>query len=149
MGYDVTSKSTYNEASFKMARINRSQEILAIVNMDLFRWYDEFGGYGYHIKKTELYNLRSEVWGKMGTTEKEKLNKLFEMYDDVVKLKPVFVFDTINGIEGQRKARRLHEDNAIFMERVLSGIQMYINELLELAGYSTFTAEDDSGDPYN
>ena len=149
MPADITSKSTYNEASFKMARINRSQEILAIVNMDLFRWYDEFGGYGYHIKKTELYNLRSEVWGKLGDKEKTKLNSYFSLYDDAIKIKPVFVFDTISGIDGQKKARRLSEENSVFMDKLLSDLQMYINELLELAGYSTFTAEDDSGDPYN
>jgi len=146
---DTLIKSTYNEAAFKMARINRCQEIIAVVNQDLFRWYDELGAYGYQIKHTELYNLKSEVWGKMGDNEKKSLLQSFKLYSELIKSRPAFVFVSVNSMSGSKRSRVLDKNNSELIEELLTHLQMDINVMLELAGYSTFTADDDAGDPYN
>ena len=149
VGEDISSKSGYNEASYKMIRIDASQKRIAAVNHNLLGWYGDIGDYGYKIKKVELENLKSEVWGKLGDDAKERCNQLIEILDNSLEKKPIHELVKINGVEGQKKTARVNSENFKYFKKWLDILQEYINELLEDAGYSTFTVDTYDDDPYN
>jgi len=149
MGDDGIDKSGYNEASYKMIRLDLAQKIIAVVKQDLIEWYDEKGGYGYKIMRIELDNLISEIWGKMGDVEKEKIRELRDLYDEGLIIKPIYVYNTIRGIGDSKKTKQINAENYKWLCSLLFEFHMYINELLEKAGYSTFTVDTFDGDPYN
>lgn len=150
MGEDVIDKSGYNEAAFKMARINQCQEKINYVNNNLVAFYYEFGAYGYIVKRSEMQNLMSEVWGKLDTTNKDKVKKYQKLIRDAFEFFPVHIQKKVSQFEGNKKVSNINVENLKKIERLLFEVHMYINELLEAAGYSTFTLEaDNPNDPYN
>jgi len=153
MGEESIDKSGYNEAAFKMARINDCQRRINFVNSNLLAFYYEFGAYGYAVKRTELLNLISEVWGKLDSAKngnRDKCKEYTKMMDDMLEYKPIHTQRRINDVGGSKKTSKVNTENFKNISKLLFVIHMYINELLEAAGYSTFTIEaDDANDPYN
>jgi len=148
-GEDISSKSGYNEAGYKMMRIDMSQKRISFVNHNLLAWYGDIGDYGFKIKKTELENLKSEVWGKLGDKPKENCLKYIGMLDSLLIDNPVFTNKRLVTVDGPKKSSTVNEANWNLFKTVLDRFQEYINELLEEAGYSTFTVDTFDGDPYN
>jgi len=148
-GEDISSKSSYNEAGFKMQRIDMCQQRISYVNHNLLAFYNEIGDYGYKIKKTELENLKSEVWGKLSEPAKKNCLQYTNMLDSLLKTSPVFENKQISSVGGFKKSSTVNHDNWELFKQVLDRFQEYINELLEEAGYSTFTIDTFDGDPYN
>ena len=149
MGDETISVSGYNEASYKMLRLHESQRKISFVNQDLLKFYPELGGYGFNIKITELGNLRQEVWGKLDDKNKKKLTKWRKLIDSFLEYKPIHEIKKIVDMEGERKQKKVNMENFKALREMLELTHSYINELLEAAGYSTFTMDDDDGDPYN
>lgn len=150
MGDEGIDKSGYNEAAFKMARIDECQKKINYVNGNLLAFYYEFNGYGYVIKRTEMSNLISEVWGKMDPPNKKKIMQYQNLIDEAFKVYPVHIQKKISNFEGSNKNSKINPTNYIKITQLLFNVHMYINELLEAAGYSTFTIDaDDANDPYN
>ena len=149
VGEDISSKSGYNEASYKMARIDMSQKRISFVNHNLLAWYGDIGDYGFKIKKTELENLKCEVWGKLGDVAKENCWKYLRMIDTLLVSNPVFTNKQLVTIGGNRKSSTVNQPNWDLLKMVLDRFHEYISELLEEAGYSTFTVDTYEGDPYN
>jgi len=149
MGDDSIDKSGYNEAQYKMLRLHESQRRISYVNQDLLTYYPEFGAYGYIVKKTELENLSQEVWGKLDTTNKNKLDKLRVLVDDILELYPVHKTVNVIAMDGEKKKKMVDSNNFKRLKELLIHFHSYVNELLEAAGYSTFTIDGDDGDPYN
>jgi len=149
MGEDTIDKSGYNEASFKMQRLHESQRRISYVNQDLLKYYYELAGYGYRIKRAEIFNLITEVWGKLDKTNKDKLNECKKAIDDYSELFPIRVMVSLPNAMEDKKRNIINMDNFKKFEKLLDAVHLYVNELLEEAGYSTFTIEGDDGDPYN
>jgi len=150
MGDDTIDKSGYNEAAFKMARIDECQKKINLVNNNLVAWYPDFNAYGYIIKRTELENLMSEVFGKLDDVNKKKVKRLRQMMQDMFALFPVHIQKKVSEFEGNKKTSKISNENFLKVSNLLFHIHMYINELMEAAGYSTFTLEaDNPNDPYN
>jgi hypothetical protein len=149
MGEDSISVSGYNEASYKMLRLHESQRRISYVNQDLLKYYQEFYGYGYIVKKTEIENLMQEVWGKLDQANKDKVNLYRKLLDDLLDLYPVHEMKRVTNVEGEKKTNNVNKENFKKLKELLFIVHSYVNELLEQAGYSTFTMDDDDGDPYN
>ena len=150
MGDDTIDKSGYNEAAFKMARIDECQKKINLVNNNLVAWYSDFNAYGYIVKRTELENLMSEVFGKLDDVNKKKVKRLRQMMQDMFALFPVHIQKKVSEFEGNKKTSKISNENFLKVSNLLFHIHMYINELMEAAGYSTFTLEaDNPNDPYN
>jgi len=150
MGDDTIDKSGYNEAAFKMARIDECQKKINLVNNNLVAWYPDFNAYGYIVKRTELENLMSEVFGKLDDVNKKKVKRLRQMMQDMFALFPVHIQKKVSEFEGNKKTSKISNENFLKVSNLLFHIHMYINELMEAAGYSTFTLEaDNPNDPYN
>jgi len=149
MSEDTIDKSGYNEASYKMMRLHESQRRISYVNQDLIKYYHEFSGYGYIVKKTEIENLMQEVWGKLDTANKDKVSDLRKLMNNFIEEFPVFKMVRINNVEGERKVNKMMETNFKKLRDLLFEVHLYVSELLEEAGYSTFTMDVDDGDPYN
>jgi len=150
MGDDTIDKSGYNEAAFKMARIDECQKKINLVNNNLVAWYPDFNAYGYIVKRTELENLMSEVFGKLDDVNKKKVKRLRQMMQDMLALFPVHIQKKVSEFEGNKKTSKISNENFLKVSNLLFHIHMYINELMEAAGYSTFTLEaDNPNDPYN
>lgn len=149
MGEEGIDKSGYNEAAFKMARIDECQKKINFVNNNLAAFYYEFNAYGYLVKRTELENLMSEVWGKLDDKNKSKVRAYQQLVRDSFELWPVHIQRKVPEFEGNKKTSRVSSENLKKISELLFTVHMYINELLEAAGYSTFTIEADDGDPYN
>ena len=143
------SKSGYNEASFKMQRLHEWQRSIAHVNSDLGKFYPELGVYGFEYKITMLENLVSELWGKMDDDAKKKLNQYRDLIKDFQRLRPIYKEIKINSVGDEVKQRQLNRENLNILSDLLYEYNMYINELLEKAGYSTFTVDTFDGDPFN
>jgi len=62
---------------------------------------------------------------------------------------PVFKMVRINNVEGERKSNKMMDGNFRKLRDLLFEVHLYVSELLEEAGYSTFTMDVDDGDPYN
>jgi hypothetical protein len=145
----VSSKSGYNEASFKMARLDASQKRIGIVNHNLTAFYNDLGDYGYKIKKTEIDNLIGEVWGKLSPETKKTIDTLRKIIDDSLKYKPIFTL-LGSGVSQEKPKKLINEDNLDFISSLLFKTHMYVHELLEEAGYTTFDQDQgDDEDPYN
>ena len=149
MGEDAIDKSGYNEASYKMLRLHESQRRISFVNQDLAAFYPELNGYGYIVKKTELENLMQEVWGKLDDASKKKVNGMRNLMDDYLDFFPVQKTVKVNGIDGEKKKKDFNKENFKALKTIMIEVHSYVNELLEAAGYSTFTIDADDGDPYN
>lgn len=150
MGEFEIDKSGYNEASFKMMRLHESQRRISYVNQDLLKYYYEFSGHGYIVKKTEIENLMQEVWGKLDKDSKDKVNKLRKMMEECLEFFPIHQVKKITNVEGEKKTSRVDTTNFKTFKELIFSVHSYVNELLEAAGYSTFTIEgDDVNDPYN
>jgi len=149
MGETEIDKSGYNEASFKMQRLHESQRRISYVNQDLLKYYHELNGFGYIVKKSELGNLFQEVWGKLDDANKKKVKDLKVMMDNILELFPIQVVKIIIGAAGEKKIASINNENFKRFSDLLFEAHSYVNELLEKAGYSTFTIEADDGDPYN
>lgn len=150
MGEESIDKSGYNEAAFKMARIDECQKKINYVNNNLVAWYPEFNAYGYVVKRTELENLMSEVYGKLDPANKKKVQNIQKMMQDSFSLFPVHIQKKVLDFDGNKKTSKVSTDNFLKISNFLFQVHMYINELLEAAGYSTFTIEaDNPNDPYN
>lgn len=149
MGEDTIDKSGYNEASYKMMRLHESQRRISYVNQDLLKYYPELFGYGYIIKKTEIENLMQEVWGKLDEGSKNKVTELRRMMEDFLEFFPIFKTVRVTNVEGDKKVNKLDKENFKKYKDLLFSVHLYVSELLEAAGYSTFTIDTDDGDPYN
>jgi hypothetical protein len=149
MGEDTIDKSGYNEASFKMQRLHESQRRINYVTQDLLKYYHDLGGFGYIVKKAEIFNLGSEVWGKLDPKSKEKLEKYKEAINNYLEFCPIRVIICVPSVMGEKKTNSINMKNFKNFAKLLDVTHLYVNELLEEAGYSTFTIEGDDGDPYN
>lgn len=149
MGEDTIDKSGYNEASFKMQRLHESQRRISYVTQDLLKYYHDLGGFGYIIKKAEIFNLGAEVWGKLNTTNKVKLENYKKAIENYLEFCPIRVIVSVPSVDGEKKTNTINIKNFKSFSNLLDYTHLYVNELLEEAGYSTFTIEGDDGDPYN
>lgn len=148
MGEEIN-KSLYNEASLKMIRLDRSQSRISDANLNPLSFNDTIGKYGYQIILTELNNLLGEVWGKLKDTNKTKITNIRSMVLDIMELKPIHITNYVNGIAGQSNTLTVNQENWKFLRELLFKYHMEINVLLDEAGYSTLSADDDEGDPFN
>lgn len=149
MSDDTIDKSGYNEASFKMERLNESQRRISFVNQDLLKYYNDLAGYGYIVKKSELGNLLMEVYGKLDSKNKETSDSYISLLNNYLEYFPIRTISYSNGIEGNKKFNNINQTNYKKFEKLLTTIHTYVLVMLEKAGYSTFTVEEDNGDPYN
>jgi hypothetical protein len=150
MSSDTVEKSAYNEAAFKMARINECQRRINYVNQDLLKYYHELFGFGYRVKMSELKNLLMECYGKMDDTQKKKINDYLKLMDNLLRYFPFRTINKIVTIKGLKSVSNFNDENFDNFRKILDEVHMYSQEIIELAGYSTFTMEgDDEDDPYN
>lgn len=144
-------KSAYNEASYKMARINECQTKINHVNGNLLKFYDEYGMFGYNVKKTELKNLLLECYGKLykDKTHENKINLYIKIMDDFLIYLPFRTVKTIMTVSGPKKIESINQENLNNYKRILDEVHVYCEEAIEVAGYSTFSQDTyDPDDPY-
>lgn len=142
---EETARSLFNEAQLKMYRLDRGQSRISDANLNPLSYNDTIGKYGYEIIITELNNLLSEVWGKLGEADKKKIKTIRNIVMDYLEFKPIFEIHNNNSISGFKSNKKINYKNWKELRELLFDYQMELNVLLEKAGYSTMS-DDAVGD---
>lgn len=93
--------SNYNEASLKVLRIHRSQEVINLLRTNLLGKDALTNKYNYEIVISELISLVGEVKSKMSSTEKEMASQWREKIIDMVESSSIQKIILKVGLQGR------------------------------------------------
>ena len=129
--------STYNEALLKMMRINESQKTINELWVNPLKYIPELDKFGFEVIVSELFNLLSEVWGKLSSKEKKEVSKQRTEILDFLEEKSIFRFQTFFGVSSSHKVQMVFKENWKQLREILFDFQNYLKELYELHEMST------------
>lgn len=141
-----TSKSSFNEASFKMKRLHELQEKCNVYREAPFKVSPRNDKPFFKLHLDALQSLYLEISSKLTDKEKSEIKPLLEKLRPMVK-KLSLCYNEYGKIRSDRQceARSLIDP---IIELIFDAEEL-IRKLLDLHGFSTLNLEDDLGDAYN
>lgn len=144
---EETTKSTFNEASFKMKRIHELQETCNVARLKPYDCRKGEDAVFVRIHYQALISLYHEISSKCTDNEKEKLKPIIKKTGKVVKelLGKFKAGSSKPFLESSKENEELKEK----VEDSLFDMEEEIRRLIDEHGFSTMNVENLEGDTYN
>lgn len=138
-------KSEFNEASFRMRRIDECKRLINLLWTNPLTYQPEYNKYGYEVIFSNLLNLITIVWGKLKTPEREKIEKYRDTILDYMELKQIFIITNHEGYGSQKQTTSVDRKNWKILRRMLFNLELELEELFETHELSTPNQETEGG----
>ena len=145
MGFDSGKESIFNEASLKVERIHKSQNLINNVRTNLLQFHPDVNKYGYEITITELLSLMFELRGKLSDKNKELCSKWRQLIVDMVEVYKPYEKKIFNTITGEKIQSHLNIDKWKKLREAIFSLEDFIRDLLEEAGYAAPNKAEEEG----
>lgn len=141
---DTGLESTYNEALFRVKRINDAQQLMNTLRTNMKSWNGYYCKYNYEVFISNVLSLFQEVKGKLSDTELKKVNKLREIIMSMLDLFPVHETITNDSISGKKKEYTINQTNWNMIQKVIFCMEDYAQELIEGHGLGTPNTDEEA-----
>lgn len=146
-GETDSKKSNFNEAFLKIERIHFFQSVIGEMWINPLKFQQDEMKYGYEIIISQLFNLLTEVWGKL--TDKEKIvgkKMKFELLDFLEENK-IYTSRSSQSMEGSKSKLYFNKKNWKELRMIIFDFEMWIQEMLEAHEYGSPNkiADEDAG----
>ena len=138
-------KSGFNEAMFRMKRIDELKTEINLLWISPFLIHEKYGVMNYEVLSVMLLNLVPLVWAKSTPDEKEIIKKYRDTMLDYLEINPIFKQKDSNSIDGNKKLTIKDNDAWKKLRGLMFDFQLYLEEVYEIHELSSSNMEGDEG----